>query len=191
MYYNRKKAIIKNVVFIVLIFTIAIVATYNIYYHFVGATDIDYSSNSLDITFHEKNGAKVTLTKATPVTDSVGLSSDTYTLTIKNNLIEPVKYQIKLVDDYETMLSDYCTEHTLPKELLKVAIKEGNGKNDIYTLSDLKDGILKDEEMKPLEEKDYFIRIWLSNSPSMNIGNDFHYHGLIQVVEDGDNLAVR
>ena len=45
--------------------------------------------------------------------------------------------------------------------------------------------------MKPLEEKDYSIRIWLSNSPSMNIGNDFHYHGLIQVVEDGDNLAVR
>lgn len=191
MYYNRKKTIIKNVIFIFAILAIAIIATYNIYYHFVDATDIDYSSESLDITFHEKNGAKVTITKATPVSDSVGLSSETYTFTIKNNLTEPVNYQIKLVDDYDTMIEDLCEEQQLPKDLLRVAIKERNGKNEIYTISELKNEMLKSDIIGALEEKNFSVRIWLSNSPSMNIGNDFHYHGLIQIIEDGDSLAVR
>ena len=51
MYYNRKKTIIKNIIFIFVILAVAIIATYNIYYHFISATDIGYSSESLEIIF--------------------------------------------------------------------------------------------------------------------------------------------
>lgn len=190
MYYNRKKAIIKNITFIILILSIAIIATYNIYYHFMNATNIDYSSESLDIIFHEKNGAKVSLTKAVPVPDSVGLSSASYTFTIKNNLTEPVSYQIKLVDDIDSMMIDSCEEAQLPKELLRVSVKGDNGKNEIYTLSELEDGVLETNVLQALGEKNYAIRIWLTSSPTMNIGNDLHYHGMIQVVEENTEFTI-
>lgn len=191
MYYNRKKTIIKNIIFIFVILAVAIIATYNIYYHFISATDIGYSSESLEIIFHEKDGAKIALTKATPVSDSVGLSSTTYTFTVKNNLTEPVDYQIKLVDDYEAMINDLCTDQSIPKDILRVSIKEGNNKNEIYTISELENETLKTDTIKALGEKDYTVRVWLSNTSAMSINNDFHYHGLIQIVEDGEKLATR
>lgn len=191
MYYNRKKTLIKNVTYIIAILALAIIATYNIYYHFIGATDIDYSSESLDITFHEKNGAKVTITKAVPVSDSVGLSSPAYTFTIKNNLTEPVDYQIKLTEDLDAVLKDLCAETQLPKELLRVSIKSGKEKNIIFTVSDLEGGILEIGTMQALEEKDFSVRLWLNNSETVNIINDSHYHGIIQVVENGEDLAIK
>ena len=191
MYYNRKKTLIKNVTYIIAILALAIIATYNIYYHFIGATDIDYSSESLDITFHEKNGAKVTITKAVPVSDSVGLSSPAYTFTIKNNLTEPVDYQIKLTEDLDAVLKDLCAETQLPKELLRVSIKSGKEKNIIFTVSDLESGILEIGTMQALEEKDFSVRLWLNNSETVNIINDSHYHGIIQVVENGEYLAIK
>lgn len=191
MYYNRKKILIKNITFIIAIFALAIIATYNIYYHFIDATDIDYSSESLDITFHEKNGADVTITKAIPVSDSVGLSSTAYTFTIKNNLTEKVNYQVKLVEDIEKIVEDLCVEQQIPKELLKISIKEDNLKNAIYTVSELQDGILDSDVMEPLEEKDYSIRVWVGNSDTLIIGSNLHYHGMIQVIENGIDLAIK
>ena len=191
MYYNRKKILIKNITFIIAIFALAIIATYNIYYHFIDATDIDYSSESLDITFHEKNGADVTITKAIPVSDSVGLSSTAYTFTIKNNLTEAVNYQVKLVEDIEKIVEDLCVEQQIPKELLIISIKEDNLKNAIYTVSELQDGILDSDVMEPLEEKDYSIRVWVGNSDTLIIGSNLHYHGMIQVIENGIDLAIK
>ena len=191
MYYNRKKILIKNITFIIAIFALAIIATYNIYYHFIDATDIDYSSESFDITFHEKNGADVTITKAIPVSDSVGLSSTAYTFTIKNNLTEKVNYQVKLVEDIEKIVEDLCVEQQIPKELLIISIKEDNLKNAIYTVSELQDGILDSDVMEPLEEKDYSIRVWVGNSDTLIIGSNLHYHGMIQVIENGIDLAIK
>lgn len=191
MYYEQKKLIIKNIIFIIVILTIAIVATYNIYYHFIDATSIDYSSESLEIVFHEKDGAKVTLTKAIPVSDSVGLSSSSYTFTIKNNLTEPVSYQVKLIEDIKTVAEDLCGEYQLPKDLLRVSIKETNEKTMIYTLSELSDYTLDIDTLDALEEKDYSIRIWLNNSIPVSIGSDLHYHGIIKVIENNSSLEIK
>lgn len=63
-YYNRKKAIIKSGLIIGFILAIAVFATYHIYYKFEGERNVDYKSKTLDITFHQKTGNKVTLTKS-------------------------------------------------------------------------------------------------------------------------------
>lgn len=191
MYYNRRKTIIKNATFIIAILALAIIATYNIYYHFKGSTDIDYSSESLEITFHEKNGAKIALTKSIPVSDSVGLSSQAYTFTIKNNLTEPVKYQINLTEDIEAIIDDLCQEQQIPKDLIRISIKANNEKNHIYFLSELENGIIENTEIEALGEINYSVRLWLYNSETMSIGNDLHYHGIIQVLENGSDLAIR
>lgn len=191
MYYNRKKYILKNVIIITFILLVAIVATHNIYYTFTKERDIDYSSESLDIVFHDVDGAEIDITKPTLVNDAIGLSSKAYTLTIKNNLTEPVDYQLKLVDNADKIISDDCATLQIPKELIRVAVKEDSSKNNIYTLGELTNGILDLGEIAALAEKNYSIRIWVTNATDLNVSKSLHYHGTIQVVEKGTDLAVR
>lgn len=182
MYYNSKKTIIKDILSITIIILIALVATHHIYYKFTDIKSVDYSSESLDIVFHSADGDRVSLEKAIPVTDAVGLSSNAYTLSIKNNLTESVSFEIKLQDDLEKIIEDNCLEKTISKDLIRVSVKKNNEKAQILTLSELLDNNLVTEEMKALEEIDYSIRIWVmsSNTP---IAKDSHYHGIIKVVE--------
>ena len=191
MYYNRKKYILKNVIIITFILLVTIIATHNIYYKFAKERDVDYSSESLDIVFHDVAGANVDITKPTLVNDAIGLSSKAYTLTIKNNLTEPVKYQLKLVDNTERIILDDCAELQIPKEIIRVSVKEDSSKNNIYTLSELIDNDLDLGEIDALAEKNYSIRIWVTNTSEANISKNLHYHGIIQVIENETDLAVR
>lgn len=191
MYYNRKKYILKNVIIITFILLVAIIATHNIYYKFAKERDVDYSSESLDIVFHDVAGANIDITRPTLVNDAIGLSSKAYTLTIKNNLTEPVKYQLKLVDNTERIILDDCAELQIPKEIIRVSVKEDSSKNNIYTLSELIDNDLDLGEIDALAEKNYSIRIWVTNTSEANISKNLHYHGIIQVIENETDLAVR
>lgn len=191
MYYNRKKYILKNVIIITFILLVAIIATHAIYDKFTKERETDYSSESLDIVFHDVAGANVDITKPTLVNDAIGLSSKAYTLTIKNNLTEPVKYQLKLVDNTERIILDDCAELQIPKELIRVSVKEDSSKNNIYTLSELIDNNLDLGEIYALAEKNYSIRIWVTNTSEVNISKNLHYHGIIQVIENETDLAVR
>ena len=191
MYYNRKKYILKNVIIITFILLVAIIATHAIYDKFTKERETDYSSESLDIVFHDVAGANVDITKPTLVNDAIGLSSKAYTLTIKNNLTEPVKYKLKLVDNAEKIILDDCAELQITKELIRVSVKEDSSKNNIYTLSELIDNNLDLGEIDALAEKNYSIRIWLTNTSEVNISKNLHYHGIIQVIENETDLAVR
>ena len=191
MYYNRKKYILKNVIIITFILLVAIIATHAIYDKFTKERETDYSSESLDIVFHDVAGANVDITKPTLVNDAIGLSSKAYTLTIKNNLTEPVKYKLKLVDNAEKIILDDCAELQIPKELIRVSVKDDSSKNNSYILSELFDNNLDLGEIDALAEKNYSIRIWLTNTSEVNISKNLHYHGIIQVIENETDLAVR
>ncbi len=183
MYYNRRKELIKSAFIIGFILLIAIVSTYYIYYKFNDNVNIDYNSKSLDITFHEKSGANISITKLTPVTDSVGLSSKQYSFTVKNNLTEPVKYDIILKDDINKIIEDDCGEYLIDKEYVKIAIKEEKSSTKIYSLKELENDILDTVKINALEEKNYTVRVWVSKDISLPQGSNLHYHGKIKVLE--------
>ena len=189
MYYNYRKERLKSALIICFILAIAIFATHHIYYKFQNERNTDYSSESLDITFHEETGDKVALTRVTPVTDAVGLSSQSYTFTIKNNMTIPVDYTIKLVDDLEMVFEDNCGEIEMPKDIIRVAIKSEE-KTEIYTLSELEDGVLETDKKKPLDEEEYTIRVWTTQNTTLQAGSTRHYHGKIQIVEDENQIAI-
>lgn len=189
MYYNYKKQRIKSALIICFILALAIFATHHIYYKFQNERNTDYSSESLDITFHEETRDKVTLSRVTPVTDSVGLSSQAYTFTIENNMTIPVNYTIKLVDDIEIVFEDGCSEYQMPKDIIRVAIKN-NKKTEIYNLSELNDGILDQTKIKPLEEAEYTIRVWTKQDTTLQTGAVRHFHGKIQIIEDDREVAI-
>ena len=82
----------KEILIIIFILTFALLATYNIYYKFNNSESTDYNTDTLDITFYNKEADQINITKLTPVTDSVGLSSNAYTFKIKNNTNKIIKY---------------------------------------------------------------------------------------------------
>ena len=181
MYYNGKKELLKNILIIAFILGIAVVSTHYIYYKFHSEREVDYNSKSMDIVFHEKAGAYISLEKAKPVTDSVGLSSTSYTFSVKNNLTEPVKFKILLIDDLEKIVEDACEDQQLDKDFIKVSIKEGNGQNKIYHLSELEEKTIGKIKIKALEEKDFTIRVWVDSTYTGT--SNQHYHGIIKVEE--------
>lgn len=190
MYYNYRKQRIKSALIICFILALAIFATHHIYYKFQNERNTDYSSESLDITFHEETGDKVTLTRVTPVTDSVGLASQAYTFTIKNNMTVPVSYTIKLVDDLETVFEDNCSEYQMPKDIIKVSVREGKKDNKIFNLSELPEGTLETNKIDPLDEEEYTIRVWTKQDITIQAGSIKHFHGKIQIIEDDNQVAM-
>lgn len=189
MYYNRKKEIIKNTVYITFILLLAVISTYFIYHKFQDTRNIDFNSDSLDVTYHEATGDKVEIKKITPVTDSVGLSSKSYSVSIKNNLTENVKYKIKIVDDKELM-SEVEEESLIPKEDIRISVKVNKKDNEIYNLSDLEEGVLLEDEIYALANDNISIRLWIKQDSKLPMGSNMYYNGIIQIVEENSSVAI-
>jgi hypothetical protein len=189
--YNRKKEIIKSCIYTFFILAIAVVSTYYIYYKFQDDRSVDATSESLDVTYHESTGDRVGIYKVTPVTDSVGLSSKSYNISIKNNLTESVPYSIKLVDDLEKIVDDNCEDNLIPKSEIRVSAKVKKKDNVIYTLDEIKDGVLLDSEIEALEEINISIRLWIKHDSNLPSGARMHYHGILQVAEGNDIIDLR
>ena len=188
--YNPKKEVMKNVIYIGIILLIAIISTYKIYYKFQDDRNVNFNSDSFVITFHEKTGDKVNITKVTPVTDSVGLSSNSYSFSIKNNLTEKAHFEVRLVDDLESVTDDNCIDKLISKENIKVSIKNGKKENKIYNLNELEDGVLLSDKISALEEREISVRVWVDKNSSLPIGSEMHYHGTIKVLEDNGSVAI-
>ena len=181
---NRRREIIKNTVFIFFIMLLAIIPTYYIYNKFQGDRDTLLNSESLDVTYHEKSGNKLTLNKVTPVTDSVGLSSKAYLISIKNNLTEKVDYKLKIKDDIDRINEDFCNDIIIPKDNIRISIKVSKKPSKIYTLNELEeDDTLLIDTMDALETKNISIHIWIKQDSTLPRGSKMHYHGLMQVEE--------
>ncbi len=179
----RRKEMIKNVVYIGLILLIAVISTYLIYDKFVEERIINSSSEVLSVTYKDTNGNKLAITKVTPLTDSVGLSSNNYGLTLENNLTEDVYYKIKVEDDIDSILKDKCEEYLISKEQIRISVKAGKEDNKIYYLSELDDGILYLGKLKALEKQEISIRIWVGQNSTLPLGSNIHYHGKFHVFE--------
>ncbi len=187
----RKREMIKNTVFMIFILILAIIPTHYIYYKFQENRSIDFSSDSLDVTYHEATGDKLTLSKVTPVTDSVGLSSSkAYLVSIQNNLTEKVNYKIRILQDKETILVDECEEYLIPEEDIRVSVKINKKENKIYNLNELEDGILLEDTIKALGNNSITIRLWVNQDSSLPRGAFLHYHGIIQVEEENSSIAI-
>ena len=188
--YRQKKEFMKNAIFITFILLIAIISTHYIFYKFETDRNIDFNSESLDVTYHARTGDKIYLLKVTPMTDSVGLSTKTYNVSIKNNLTEKVNYKIQIVDDLEKVEQDGCGEYQIPKEDIKISVKVNKKDNKIYTLEELENGILLEDNIAALEKLDISIRLWVRQDSTLPLGAKLHYHGRIRIIEQENSYAI-
>lgn len=190
LYYKelRRKQLIKSGIYIFIILLFALLSTYYIYNSLKEENNKVRSSKSLDVVFHEKEGELVTLTKVRPVSDSVGLSSHAYNFTIKNNTNTRVNYIVRIVNDKEKIKKDKCGEYQMPLNIIKAGIHEKGKVSDIYNLDDLEDGVLVKTNIGPKKEVNYTLRFWISKN-SLTVDSYLHFHGKIEVLENGTDVA--
>ena len=112
----------KEILIIIFILTFALLATYNIYYKFNNSESTDYNTDTLDITFYNKEADQINITKLTPVTDSVGLSSNAYTFKIKNNTNKSIKYSVNINDNTKLYDKHKCRDYEIPKNIIRLSI---------------------------------------------------------------------
>ncbi len=179
----RKKMLIKTIVFMILIIGISVFASITIYNKFKNVRDKKYNSPSLEVTYHSTQGNKVSLNKVTPVTDYVGLSGYAYKFTIKNNKNKKVKYQVKLLEDLKTYEKDDCTDKKIPNSIIKLGIHKSGDSSKIINLDDIDDDVIATGVLGPKKEEKYTVRMWVSQSDSIVIDKNLHYHGLLKVTE--------
>lgn len=179
----------KEMIAIIIILLFALFATKYIYYKFKDIAHVKYNTDTLDITFHEESGAEVNLLKVTPVTDSVGLSSKAYNFTIKNNTNSSIRYSIHIENNKELARKDECFEYQIPANIIRFSIHKKGEKNNIYTLSDLVNGRVLTRIIKANKEENYTVRFWIVNNNTLPTGAKLHYHGLIDVKDEGKEVA--
>lgn len=180
---QRRKMFIKTMVFMIIIIGFSIGTSIFIYDKFKNVRDKKYNSPSLEVTYHTKNGQNINITKVTPVTDYVGLSSYAYKFTIKNNTSKKVKYQVKLLDNDKKYIKDDCTEKIIPKSIIKVGIHKSGEVSKIINLDDIDNGVLTTAKLGPKKEEKYTVRVWISNENDLVLDKSLHYHGILKVTE--------
>ena len=186
----QRKEFIKNFIFTFFILMIAVISTYYIYHRFDNDRSIDFKSDSLDVVYKESTGDKIAITKVTPVTDSVGMTSKSYMISIKNNLTENVDYTVKILDDLDEIINDGCGETQLTKDNIKISVKVDKEENQIYQLDQLLDGVVLNHQIEALGTDNIAIRLWVRKDSDLPSGSKLHYHGKIQIVEGNQSIAI-
>ena len=181
-YYRRH--MIKSAIIIIFLFSFAIVSTYLIYNNFSSKREHDIDTGEMEVVFHGKEGNKINLTKFTPVSDAVGLSSTEYSFTVKNSTANSVNYKIVLEPNTNRINSDECFTKTIPSELLKLSLRVDHQAPVAKILSEYQNNVLYEDTLEADSEEDYSIRLWAINSDFV-IDRDSHYHAVIKVIEEG------
>ncbi len=182
-YYRRH--MIKSAIIIIFLFAFAIISTYLIYKSFANERERDIDTGEMEVVFHSKEGNKINMTKFTPVSDAVGLSSTEYSFTVKNSTDGSVSYKIVLEPNNKRISKDNCMNKTIPSELLKLSLRVDHQAPEAKILSEYLDNVLYEDTLEANSEEDYSIRLWAINSDFV-IDRDSHYHGVIKVIEEGE-----
>ena len=181
-YYRRH--MIKSAIIIIFLFAFAIVSTYLIYNNFSSKRERDIDTGAMGVVFHNKDGNKINLTKFSPVSDAVGLSSTEYSFTVKNSTANSVSYKIVLEPNTNRINTDECSAKTIPTELLKLSLRVDHQTSVAKILSEYQDGVLYEDTLDANSEEDYSIRLWAINNDFV-IDRDSHFHVVIKVIEEG------
>ena len=178
-----RKHMIKSTVIIILLFTLAIISTYLIYQNFKEKRERDIDTGKMEVIFHSKEGNKINLTKFTPVSDAVGLSSNSYDFTVKNGTKSKVSYKIILEKNINKIEKDNCVSNTIPNELLKLSLRVDHQAPKAMILNEYQNNVLYEDTLEPSSEEDYSIRLWAINSDFV-IDRNSHFHAVIKVIEE-------
>lgn len=180
--FNYRKYMIKSAIIIFFLLAFAIVSTYLIYGTFSRQREKDVDIGKMEVVFHSKAGNKIDLTKFNPVTDAVGLSSDSYDFTVTNSTNNKVKYKIILEDNIKRIEKDGCSNR-IPNELLKLSLRVDHKAPNALILSEYTNNILYEDTLEAHSSEDYSIRIWAVNSDFV-IDRNSHFHAIIKVLEE-------
>ncbi len=117
------------------------------------------------------SSSTITLSKEENVTEEEGLRTPENEVTIKNNMMETVFYQVKLIEDEMMHEKCGCDENHVPIDSIRYSL---DGK-EVLTLPP--DAVLWEGTLKPTERIRIPLQIWTENMEQE------HFHGRIEIIK--------
>lgn len=134
-----------------------------------------------------EESSKITLEKAYPLTDEKGLETTPFTFKLTNNCANYVKAYITIDSTYRTSTStSYLADNYIKAN---VSLKGGSikksviiGKQKLMDIDNNKKGYIIDEILlKPNEEREYDLRLWIEQNVTVDQGLNKSWKGSLVV----------
>lgn len=120
-------------------------------------------------------GDVISLVDVSPISDTDGMKTKTYTIKLYNSGKEKQKFKIFIMDDKEMVAFDECSDKLVGREFIRYSIDDGKP----LTLNNLEDVSIISSELDPKESRVYTVRCWVSDTYTNS--SVVHYHGTISV----------
>lgn len=177
---NNKKEFKVGIIALIIVGIISFLSvTYAIWTGlFEGTKENVITTANLKMTLEGESG-EINLTNAVPVSDSKGMSSDSYTFNIKNTGSIPVSYRIYLDDDNNAYVEDSCSDKKMSHSDIKYSIKK-TGETAKLNLLSSEDGFLYETTIDANETDNYEMHLWISSDANNSVMRK-HFHGKLRV----------
>lgn len=136
------------------------------------------STATLNINLDETS-EEISLENAVPVSDSKGMTSDSYTFTVNNTSSIPVDYKVYLDDDNDAYIEDGCSNNKMSHSDIKYSIKK-EGETSKLDLLSTDSGLLYESTIASNGSDSYEMHLWISSDATNSVMNK-HFHGKLRV----------
>ncbi|MBR4618784.1 MAG: hypothetical protein IKO49_05720 [Bacilli bacterium] len=143
---------------------------------------------SIGIHKEEVNKQELSIINEMPLDDIQGSQKDPYTFKIKNNFDYEVRYNIYLIEDKEIEQLDNCINNLIDYNYIKYSVNE---KIDNVLNASLNNNIIYTKILKPYEEEELNIRIWIDKTKSINMdttNKHIHFKIISNIIENNIKL---
>lgn len=157
-------------------------------YHKPGKNPNIVTTGTLVLVLDESKGEAITVNKAVPVLDEVGLIGDAYMFDLENKGTLSAHYRIRVIYNEDAIAKDDCGLKQLSFSKVKYSLLKNRNIGSPQLLSSVTEQVIDEGVLAPGEKNEYALRLWIDQNAGIEI-NGNHFHAVIRVdgVQEGRN----
>jgi len=157
-------------------------------YHKPGKNPNIVTTGTLVLVLDESKGEAITVNKAVPVLDEVGLVGDAYMFDLENKGTLSAHYRIRVIYNEDAIAKDDCGLKQLSFSKVKYSLLKNRNIGSPQLLSSVTEQVIDEGVLAPGEKNEYALRLWIDQNAGIEI-NGNHFHAVIRVdgVQEGRN----
>ncbi len=146
------------------------------------------TTGTLVLVLDESKGEAITVNKAVPVLDEVGMVGDAYMFDLENKGTLSAHYRIRVIYNEDAIANDDCGLKQLSFSKVKYSLLKNRNISSPQLLSSVTEQVIDEGTLAPGEKNEYALRLWIDQNAGIEI-NGNHFHAVIRVdgVQEGRN----
>ena len=183
MYLTKKqiqKQVLRGIAIVIFIFALAAILIHGIFQKFNNQETDHIETDAIEVSFYNKDSREINISRMTPMTDAVGLSTNPYTFIVKNKTQQPLQYKIVLLSNEEKKESCGCESSSISLSDIKVNIQKGNQNLGSFTLDTVNQMELWNSTLDPEQSEKYNLRFWVQKNAKIE---NKHFHAILKIIK--------